>query len=91
MGREEFKKRILENKIFNEQKNEYLKNIESLKRKYKGYDVDYTEVYRKITNYQIKRYGTSLHCYRDIYTKEDGERLQKNSEKRHHYRKNRGN
>ena len=67
MGLEEFKKRILEEKVFNELKDSYIKNIEVMRKQYKGYDIDFTDVYRRIVNYQVKKYGQSLHSSNNYF------------------------
>ena len=90
MGSEEFKKRFLEEKIFKEQKDIYIKNIESFKRKNKGYDINFSEVYRRITNYQIEKYGTSLHCYKTYYTSGEGVKLALYSQQRRYAKRKRG-
>lgn len=52
--------------VFHKYKNRCFKNAERLKseliRKYK--DVDVGDLYMRIVNYQVKKYGTSL-CYAD--------------------------
>lgn len=67
MGLEEFKKRILEEKVFNELKDSYIKNIEVMRKQYKGYNIDFTDVYRRIVNYQVKKYGQSLHSSNNYF------------------------
>ena len=67
MGREEFKKQLLEEKVFNELKDSYIKNIEVMRNQYKNYDIDFTNVYRRIVNYQVKKYGQSLHTSNNYF------------------------
>lgn len=67
MGREEFRKHLLEEKVFNELKDSYIKNIEVMRNQYKNYDIDFTNVYRRIVNYQVKKYGQSLHTSNNYF------------------------
>lgn len=58
--KEEFKRRVLEEKIFNEIKDEPIISAEFIRRKFKGSEVDFSRLYRKLVNYQVKTYGISL-------------------------------
>ena len=85
MGLEEFKKKVLEEKIFNELKDGYIKNIEVIRKMYKGYEVDFTDVYRRIVNYQVKKYGQSLHASNNYFhSLEECRNLSDKSNKRKH-------
>ena len=85
MGSEEFKKKVMEEKIFNELKDSYIKNIEAIRRIYKGYDIDFTDVYRRIVNYQVKKYGQSLHSSNNFFhSLEECRNLSDKSNKRKH-------
>ena len=70
MEREEFEQRVLEQQIFNELKDGTILSSEHIRRKYQGLNIDYSRLYRRIINYQIKTYGISLND-RIIVTKED--------------------
>lgn len=88
MGLEEFKKKILEEKIFNELKDSYIKNIDTMRRMYKDYDVDLTNVYRRIVNYQVKKYGQSLHSSNNYFhSLEECKNLSNKSNKRKNKRR----
>lgn len=51
---------ILEEKLFAEIKDTSILSAENFKKKYKELNIDHSRVYRKIINYQIKKYGLSL-------------------------------
>lgn len=59
-GKEEFTKLFLEEKVFNELKDDYFGGIKHMKSMYKDLPIDYDAVYRRIINYRIKKYGTSF-------------------------------
>ena len=59
-NKEDFVKKVLEEKIFEELKDDYFGGIKDIKNRYKDYPIDHDEVYRRIINYRIKRYGTSF-------------------------------
>ena len=83
--KEDFKKKLLEEKIFNELKDSYIKNIEVLRKEYKDFDIDYTDVYRRIVNYQVKKYGQSLHSSNNYFhSMEECIKLSNKSNKRKH-------
>ena len=57
---EKDKKQIMmENFIFNELK-DCKTRVAIIRRKYEGLDIDFGDVYRRIVNYQIKKYGVQL-------------------------------
>ena len=60
MDKKEFIRFCNETKIFNELKDKYFSGMRYLKKRYGNMDADLYRVYRKIINYRIKRYGTSL-------------------------------
>lgn len=60
MSREDFRQRVLEQQIFNEVKDGSICNINYIKWKYQGLNINYSRLYRRIINYQIKIYGRSL-------------------------------
>ena len=66
MNKEEFEQRVLEQQIFNEVKDGSICNIDYIKRKYQGLNINYSRLYRRIINYQIETYGCSLN---DKYNK----------------------
>ena len=60
MNREDFKKKLIESQIFNELKDSAITGANYLRNKYEGADIDYSRLYRRIVNYQVKKYGHSL-------------------------------
>lgn len=60
MRNRDFKQRVLEEQIFNELKDTSIKSSEYFRKKYQGADINYSRIYRRIVNYQIKEYGGSL-------------------------------
>lgn len=60
MVKEEFEQRVLEQQIFNDLKDASIWSSEYVRKKYQGLNIDYSRLYRRIINYQIKTYGTSL-------------------------------
>ena len=82
MSKEIFKKRVLEQKIFEENKDEPLGNAEKFKKKYAGLDIDLRNLYIKIVNYQVKQYGVTLDKYADIPNRDERERLKKKAQLR---------
>ena len=60
MSREDIRQRVLEQQIFNEVKDGSICNINYIKWKYQGLNINYSRLYRRIINYQIKIYGRSL-------------------------------
>lgn len=57
---EDFKQRVLEEQLFEELKDTSLRNSKYFKAKYEGAGVDFSRLYRRIINYQIKVYGGTL-------------------------------
>lgn len=51
---------ILEEKLFAEIKDTSILSAENFKKKYKELNINHSRIYRKIINYQIKKYGLSL-------------------------------
>lgn len=60
MSKKDFKHRVLEQQIFDELKDTSLRGSKYLKSKYEGSDIDFTRLYRRLVNYQIKEYGCTL-------------------------------
>lgn len=60
MKKEIFKELLLEQKIFEEEKDKNLYNAEKFRKKYKEYPIDHTRIYTRIINYQVKTYGMSI-------------------------------
>ena len=60
MKKEIFKELLLEQKIFEEEKDKNLYNAEKFRKKYKDYPIDHTRLYTRIINYQVKTYGMSI-------------------------------
>ena len=61
MGKDNFKQAMFETMLFNELKDCNIKNSDYLKKKYQGLDIDYSKIYRRIVNYQVRMYGSQLH------------------------------
>lgn len=59
-NKEDFMKKVLEEKIFNELKDCYFGGKKDMISRYKDYQVDYDDIYRRIINYRIEKYGTSF-------------------------------
>lgn len=51
---------ILEEKLFLELRDNPVASAENFKKKYKELNINHSRLYRKIINYQIKKYGSSL-------------------------------
>lgn len=62
MNQKIFKKKLLEQKIYEEQKDKSIVSMNHLKNKYVDLkeEVDFKEIYIKIINYQIQTYGGQL-------------------------------
>ncbi|MBQ6631550.1 MAG: hypothetical protein IJH55_05365, partial [Romboutsia sp.] len=58
--KEEFKKNLMEQQLFNELKDIPFRNSEYIFKKYQGLDINHSRLYRRIVNYQIKTYGEQL-------------------------------
>lgn len=71
MSMRDFKQRVLEQQIFDELKDTPIRSSKYFKAKYEGSDIDFTRLYRRIVNYQIKEYGTTLNFHVPKKTKED--------------------
>ena len=63
MENRDFKQRVLEEQIFDELKDTSIKSSVYFRRKYEGADINYSRIYRRIVNYQVKEYGASLNNY----------------------------
>lgn len=62
MNQELFKKKLKAAEIFEEQKDKAILSIKHLRKLYSDIkeDIDFRELYTKIINYQIKKYGGQL-------------------------------
>lgn len=60
MKKEIFKELLLEQKIFEEEKDKNQYNAEKFRKKYKDYPIDHSRIYTRIINYQVKTYGMSI-------------------------------
>lgn len=87
MSREDFSKRVLEQQIFDELKDTSIKSSEYFRRKYQGADIDYTRLYRRIVNYQIKEYGCTLNDYEPRKTREERLKQAQNKRQRRYHRR----
>lgn len=58
MNKEEFRRKLIEQQIFDELKECCISN-NYLRKKYQGLDIDFNKVYRRIINYRVKKYGSS--------------------------------
>lgn len=58
--KEEFKRQLLEKLIFENEKDNALICAKRIKSKYQSYDLDFTKIYAKLINYQIKKFGYPL-------------------------------
>ena len=62
MKKEEFKNNIMECQLFDELKDLPFRNSEYIRKKYQGLDINFSRLWRRIVNYQIKTYGEQLCC-----------------------------
>lgn len=60
MKKEEFEQLLLEEQIFNLEKDNSVVSSDRFRKKYKGWKINHSRLYRRIVNYQVKKYGTSL-------------------------------
>lgn len=58
--RDEFKRQLLEELIFENEKDQALICSSRIRNKYRDWDVDFTGMYARLINYQIKKYGYPL-------------------------------
>lgn len=56
----EFKQRVLEEKLFLELKDKSVVNSDKFRKEYKGLNINHSRLYVRIINYQVKKYGCSL-------------------------------
>lgn len=61
MNKKEFIIKTIEQKIFDELKDASFWGVNYLKEKYQGMDINYTRLYVRIVNYQVKNYGRNLY------------------------------
>ena len=88
MKKEDFKQRVLEQQIFDEIKDCYIKNGEYFRKKYKGTNIDYSRLYRRIVNYQIKEYGCTLDNHVPYKNTEECKKISKKEKARKRYWRN---
>ena len=82
-----------ENQIFNELKDCHFTGANYIRNKWNGLDIDYSRVYRRIVNYQVKTYGRSLtfrSTFKNCMTKEEARKVTVRSNQRHTYYRNKG-
>ena len=70
IDREEYEKKLMEQKIFDELKDCIYPGINYIRKKWQGMDLDYSGIHRRIVNYQVKVYGCELRDYQEKRTKE---------------------
>lgn len=58
--KEEFKRQLIEELIFENEKDQALICAGRIRNKYNKWDIDSARVYAKLINYQIKKYGRPL-------------------------------
>ena len=58
--KEEFKRQLLEELVFENEKDTALICANRIRSKYQDYDLDFTKLYAKLVNYQIKKFGNPL-------------------------------
>lgn len=90
MDRELFKKKLLERKIFNDLKDAPMTGAKYILNTY-GENIDYTRIYVKIVNYQVKKYGHSLTVPSKTWlniNKEDAQKISKKRSREKSYQKN---
>lgn len=88
MSMRDFKQRVLEQQIFDELKDTPIGSSKYFKAKYEGSDIDFTRLYRRIVNYQIKEYGTTLNFHVPKKTKEDLIKEHQKARQRRYNRRN---
>ena len=84
MNSEEFKIRLIEQQIFNELKDSPMTGVNYIRNKWQGLDIDYSRLYRRIVNYQVKKYGNSLTIGNQKYNVKSKEELRKITIQRNH-------
>jgi len=90
MANKDFKQRVLEEQIFNELKDTSIKGCRFYRAKYEGSGVDISRLYRRIVNYQIKEYGSTLDNYIPRKNPEDLKKEYQRARNRRYQRRNRG-
>ncbi len=58
-NREDFQKQYFETVVFNDLKDSYFPGIKYIREKYGDLGIDCWEVYRRVVDYRIKKYGNS--------------------------------
>lgn len=87
MRKKDFKQRVLEQQIFDELKDTSIKNGKYFREKYNGSDIDFSRLYRRIINYQIKEYGYTLNDYEPRKTREERLKQAQNKRQRRYHRR----
>ena len=88
-NKEEFKRQLLENCIFNELKDSRFAGVNYIRTKYQGTDIDFTRLYRRIVNYQVKKYGQNLYKSNCLKTREERRKDNIKAAQRRYYKKHR--
>ena len=88
LEREEFERKLMEQRIFDELKNCSFPGVSYIRRKWQGLNLDYSGIHRRIVNYQIKTYGSELQTYSNKRTKEAIEQSNQRARCRRYYRRN---
>lgn len=68
LSKEQFKKKMIEKKIYDELKDKLFVTATILRAMYPEYEgiVDFGNIYKKIVEYRIKKYGTSMTSYMSL-------------------------
>lgn len=66
MSKEDFRMRVLEQKLFEELKDKPLRNADTIRIKVKDYDIDFTRLYRRLVNYQVEKYGEQIQSFAKV-------------------------
>lgn len=88
MSKTDFKKRVLEQQIFDELKDTSIKSSSYFKSKYQGADIDFSRLYRRIVNYQIQEYGCTLNNYIPRKNREELRKEAQKAKQRRYYWRN---
>ena len=82
MSKEDFRKRVLEQKLFEELKDKPLRNSDTIRQKVEGYDIDFTRLYTKLVNYQVTTYGEQLQSFAKVQSWEESTYKRANERRR---------
>lgn len=86
--KKEFRERLTEEILFNNIKDNELLSAENFRSLYKNKEINFTRLYRRIINYQIKKYGISLSKRFNFITSEERNKLSLLNNQRNYYRRN---